>query len=367
MVMTSSIEMSRRIESGLLSADTPLVFRLCNGCSAEDGAHTGPLPNRGRTAASPTLRKAKMPHRGTHGTRPQLPTGWRRLVARAPVLLFRAGLGPVLRQAVASPAPHRPRHRARPPRGPRSRGARARAAGMDRRLRLRPTVRTGTATCAQTRRPSSRSAAATTPSPPTSSPPTTAPRSWRATPGGTPEPPAASARSWACPPTAPRRRSARRAGPSPSSASKLPTDTARRAADVGDALAGDTQGAVSGGAFLLRGDDDLPEPGGRVPYLVHTTQPDPLRLKRGQSLPMKRHMDWRSHFALCNDCVGEPSRRPVAAPTPRSEAETLDAARNGVLAVGRPPDPARREMGRHRDCARAHRSREHSSSTTAKK
>lgn len=37
-----------------------------------------------------------MPHRETRDTRPQLPTGWRRLVARAPLLLFRAGLGPVL-------------------------------------------------------------------------------------------------------------------------------------------------------------------------------------------------------------------------------------------------------------------------------
>jgi deazaflavin-dependent oxidoreductase (nitroreductase family) len=37
-----------------------------------------------------------VPHRETHGTRPQLPTGWRRLAARAPLLLFRAGLGPVL-------------------------------------------------------------------------------------------------------------------------------------------------------------------------------------------------------------------------------------------------------------------------------
>ncbi|AMW14545.1 hypothetical protein A4E84_36745 [Streptomyces qaidamensis] len=36
-----------------------------------------------------------MPHRETHETRPTLPTGWRRLAARAPLLLFRVGLGPV--------------------------------------------------------------------------------------------------------------------------------------------------------------------------------------------------------------------------------------------------------------------------------
>ncbi|MEU0337503.1 nitroreductase family deazaflavin-dependent oxidoreductase [Streptomyces bobili] len=37
-----------------------------------------------------------MPHRDTRDTRPRPPTGWRRLAARAPLLLFRAGLGPVL-------------------------------------------------------------------------------------------------------------------------------------------------------------------------------------------------------------------------------------------------------------------------------
>ncbi|WP_329416561.1 nitroreductase family deazaflavin-dependent oxidoreductase [Streptomyces sp. NBC_00704] len=37
-----------------------------------------------------------MPRRETHGTRTRLPTGWKRWAARAPLLLFRAGLGPVL-------------------------------------------------------------------------------------------------------------------------------------------------------------------------------------------------------------------------------------------------------------------------------
>ncbi|MDX2682649.1 nitroreductase family deazaflavin-dependent oxidoreductase [Streptomyces soliscabiei] len=37
-----------------------------------------------------------MPHRETHSVTPPPPTGWRRLVARTPVLLFRAGLGPVV-------------------------------------------------------------------------------------------------------------------------------------------------------------------------------------------------------------------------------------------------------------------------------
>ncbi|MFE2436328.1 nitroreductase family deazaflavin-dependent oxidoreductase [Streptomyces sp. NPDC059409] len=32
----------------------------------------------------------------TDPARPRVPTGWRRLVARAPILLFRAGLGPLL-------------------------------------------------------------------------------------------------------------------------------------------------------------------------------------------------------------------------------------------------------------------------------
>ncbi|MDK1342366.1 nitroreductase family deazaflavin-dependent oxidoreductase [Streptomyces sp. 378] len=37
-----------------------------------------------------------MPHRETPETRSPLPTGWRRLAARAPLFLFRVGLGPVL-------------------------------------------------------------------------------------------------------------------------------------------------------------------------------------------------------------------------------------------------------------------------------
>ncbi|WP_416986049.1 nitroreductase family deazaflavin-dependent oxidoreductase [Streptomyces sp. T028] len=36
-----------------------------------------------------------MPHRETRSN-PPLPTGWRRLAARTPVFLFRAGLGPVM-------------------------------------------------------------------------------------------------------------------------------------------------------------------------------------------------------------------------------------------------------------------------------
>ncbi|MFG2549443.1 nitroreductase family deazaflavin-dependent oxidoreductase [Streptomyces sp. NPDC048581] len=36
-----------------------------------------------------------MAHRQTTFRRPQLPTGWRRLVARLPILVFRAGLGSV--------------------------------------------------------------------------------------------------------------------------------------------------------------------------------------------------------------------------------------------------------------------------------
>lgn len=34
-----------------------------------------------------------MPHRQTPPNRPQLPTGWRRFLARLPILLFRCGLG----------------------------------------------------------------------------------------------------------------------------------------------------------------------------------------------------------------------------------------------------------------------------------
>ncbi|KAB1139047.1 nitroreductase family deazaflavin-dependent oxidoreductase [Streptomyces luteolifulvus] len=34
-----------------------------------------------------------MPHRDTTARRPALPTGWRRLAARLPILLFRTGLG----------------------------------------------------------------------------------------------------------------------------------------------------------------------------------------------------------------------------------------------------------------------------------
>ncbi|MFF7794547.1 nitroreductase family deazaflavin-dependent oxidoreductase [Streptomyces sp. NPDC007991] len=36
-----------------------------------------------------------MTHRDTAHHRPQLPTGWRRLTLRLPILLFRVGLGPV--------------------------------------------------------------------------------------------------------------------------------------------------------------------------------------------------------------------------------------------------------------------------------
>ncbi|KUL42824.1 nitroreductase family deazaflavin-dependent oxidoreductase [Streptomyces regalis] len=37
-----------------------------------------------------------MARRDTAPSRPRLPTGWRRLALRAPILLFRAGLGPLL-------------------------------------------------------------------------------------------------------------------------------------------------------------------------------------------------------------------------------------------------------------------------------
>lgn len=36
-----------------------------------------------------------MTHRDTAPRRPQLPTGWRRLAVRLPIVLFRAGLGPL--------------------------------------------------------------------------------------------------------------------------------------------------------------------------------------------------------------------------------------------------------------------------------
>ncbi len=76
---------------GSAGAPSP-TFRPCKSGVREAVLAPGVGPDRGREPTSPT-RGSSMPHRDTTARRPPLPTGWRRLAARLPILLFRIGLG----------------------------------------------------------------------------------------------------------------------------------------------------------------------------------------------------------------------------------------------------------------------------------